>query len=182
MRFSGSGLNGPVAAFLAIVLLGFVAVGTSLASSGESGGGGITVIPDASAIIQIANFIVLILVLNFLLYRPIRKVIQQRKEKIQGLELSIETSGESAEEKELAFIQGIKDARAKGMREKDALLQEAGEEEKRIIEEKNEEAQAELAEVRSKIAVDVESTREALSKQIDAFADEISKKILGRSI
>jgi F-type H+-transporting ATPase subunit b len=182
MRFSGSGLKGPVVAFLGIVLLVVVTVGTSVASSGESGGGGITVIPDASAIIQIINFIVLILILNFLLYRPIRKVIQQRKEKIQGLELSIETSGESAEEKERAFVQGIKDARVKGMREKDALLQEAGEEEKRILEQINAKAQAELAEVRSRIAVDVDSTREALSKQVDTFANAISKKILGRSI
>ena len=68
------------------------------------------------------------------------------------------------------------------MREKDALLQEAGEEEKRIIEQINETAQAELADVRSKIAVDVESAKQALSQQVDEFADAISKKILGRNI
>ncbi len=181
MRFAGSDRNGPVVVFLSIVFLCIIAVSTSLAAGGE-GGGGITVIPDKSAIIQIINFILLIILLNFLLYRPIRKIISQRKEKIQGLELSIQTAGDAATEKDQAFVQGIKDARVKGMREKDALLQEAGEEEKRIIEQINESAQAELTDVRSKIAVDVESAKQALSQQVDEFASAISKKILGRNI
>ena len=181
MRFTGSGRNGPVVSGIAVFLLFFGTVGTSLASGGESGGGGITVIPDVSAIIQIINFVVLIILLNFILYRPIRNIIRQRKEKIEGLELSIETSDDAAVEKDKAYVQGIKDARVKGMREKDALLQEAGDEEKRILEQINEKAQAELAEVRSKIAGDVESAREALSQQVDDFANAISQKILGRN-
>lgn len=182
MRCTGSGRNGPVVAGLAIVLTVFLAVGTSLASSGESGGGGITVIPDVSVIIQIINFVVLILVLNFLLYRPIRKILNQRKERIQGLELSIDTSSRAAEEKDQAFIQGIKDARVKGMQKKDALLQEAEQEEKRLLEQINQKAQTELAEVRTRIAGEVDTAREALSKQVDEFASAISQKILGRSI
>lgn len=183
MRFAGSDRKGPVVAYLGAVLLCLVAAGPSLASSGEGGGGGgITVIPDVSAVIQIINFIVLIILLNFLLYRPIRKIISQRKEKIQGLELSIETAGDAAVEKDKAFAQGIKDARVKGMREKDALLQEADEEEKRILEQINAKAQTELAEVRSKIAADVDTVKGALSKQVDAFANAISQKILGRNI
>jgi len=182
MRFTGTGRRGPVVICFCAFLLCLIAAGPSLASSGEGGGGGITVIPDVSAIIQIINFIVLIILLNFLLYRPIRKIISQRKEKIQGLELSIETADDAAVEKDKAFVQGIKEARVKGMQEKDALLQEAGEEEKRILEQINSKAQAELTEVRSKIAVDMDSAKDALSKQVDEFANAISKKILGRNI
>lgn len=182
MRYTGSGHNGPVVTGLSAFLLFIATVGTSLASGGESGGGGITVIPDVSAIIQIVNFVVLIILLNFILYRPIRNIIKQRKDKIQGLELSIETSSDAAVEKDQAFTQGIKDARVKGMREKDALLQEAGEEEKRILEQISEEAQAELTKVRSRIAGDVDSARDALSRQVDDFANAISQKILGRNI
>jgi F-type H+-transporting ATPase subunit b len=159
----------------------YTTAGAALASGGESGGG-VTVIPDGSTIIQIINFVVLIILLNVILYRPIRNIIKQRKEKIQGLELSIETSKDAAEEKDQAFAQGIKDARAKGMREKDALVQEAGDEEKRILDQINEKAQAELAEVRSKIAADAESVKGALSQQVDDFAKAISQKILGRNI
>ena len=182
MRLAGSGRNGPVVTGLAAFLLFVATVGNSLAAGGESGGGGITVIPDVSAIIQIINFVVLIILLNFILYRPIRNIIKQRKEKIQGLELSIETSSDAAVEKDQAYAQGIKDARVKGMQEKDALLQEAGEEEKRILEQINEKAQAELADVRSKIAGDVDNVKQALSQQVEEFANAISQKILGRNI
>jgi F-type H+-transporting ATPase subunit b len=182
MRVAGSGHYGPVVTGFVFFLLFCANAGVSLASGGESGGGGVTVIPDGSTIIQIVNFVVLIILLNLILYRPIRNIIKQRTDKIQGLELSIATSKDAAEEKDQAFAQGIKDARAKGMREKDSLMQEASEEEKRILDQINEKAQAELAEVRSKIAADAASVKGALSQQVDDFAKAISQKILGRNI
>jgi F-type H+-transporting ATPase subunit b len=152
-----------------------------LGSSGESGGGGVKVIPDVSLLIQIVNFIFLIWVLNLLLYRPIRKILTQRKEKIGGLELSIETSDKDAQEKDQAFAAGIKEARTRGLKEKEALMQQATEEEKSIIAEINRKAQAEFAEVRDKIKNDAEVAREILQKEVDNFADQICLKILGRT-
>jgi len=96
-------------------------------SSGESGGGGVTVTPDGSILIQIANFIFTIWMLNLLLYKPIRKILTQRKEKVAGLELSIETSTKHAREKDEAFVAGVKEARSRGVEKKNALVQEAAE-------------------------------------------------------
>ena len=90
------------------------------ASEGESGG--VTVIPDWSVLIQIANFIFLIWVLNLILYRPIRNVLQQRKKKISGLEESIESSSMDLQEKRDAFASAIKEARIKGRLEKEAQV------------------------------------------------------------
>ena len=41
---------------------------------------------DVSLLIQIINFIVLIWVLNLVLYKPIRNILIQRKEKVANLE------------------------------------------------------------------------------------------------
>ena len=98
---------------------------------------------DVSLFIQIVNFIVLIWVLNLVLYKPIRKILIQRKEKVLALQQGAETSLEEARAREAAFDQGIKAARARGLKEKDSFLQEAGEEEKRIVGEINAKAQAE---------------------------------------
>jgi len=108
--------------------------------------------------------------------------LAQRKEKIGGLELSIETSNKDAQEKDQAFAEGIKEARAKGLREKESLVQQATDEEKSIIAEINRKAQAELAEVRSKIKNDAQAVRESLQKEVDNFADQICQKILGRTV
>ena len=136
---------------------------------------------DASVFIQIANFIFLIFALNVILYKPIRKVLIQRKEKIAGLEQGIDAADKDAKEKDDAFVSGVKDARAKGLKGKELLLQEASEEEKKVLEKINKKAQADLAEVREKIAKDAESVGKSLHQELDVFANEIGQKILGRA-
>jgi len=136
---------------------------------------------DGSLIIQIINFLFLIWALNVVLYKPIRKILIQRKEKITGLEQNIDASNIDIKEKDDAFISGLKEARAKGMGEKDALLQVATDEEKTIIEKINQKAQADLAEVREKVAKDAEGVRVSLQEELDDIAIAISHKILGRA-
>jgi F-type H+-transporting ATPase subunit b len=181
MRISGVYRKGfPIFIMLALICLVFPQI--VLGSSGESGGGGVTVTPDGSIVIQIVNFLFTIWVLNLLLYRPIRKILTQRKEKVDGLELAIETSNNDVREKDDAFAAGIKEARARGFKEKDALLQQAGDEEKSIIADINRKAQAELNQIREQVKKDAEVARQSLQSEIDDFADQISQKILGRAV
>jgi len=182
MRISGVCRKSFPIFLLLFALAAFIFPQFVLGSSGESGGGGVKVIPDESLLIQIANFVFLIWVLNTLLYRPIRKILAQRKEKIGGLELSIETSTQDAQEKDQAFAAGIKEARARGLKEKETLVQQAADEEKSIIAEINRNAQAELAEVRTKIKNDAQVVRKSLQEEVDNFADQICQKILGRTV
>jgi len=181
MKISGICRKGLPIFFLLFTLIFFVFPQSVPASSGGSGGGGVTVTPDGSVLIQIVNFVFLIWVLNILLYRPIRKILAQRKEKIGGLELSIETSGKDALEKDEALALGIKKARAKGFKEKEALVLQAMDEEKSIIADINRKAQAELSQMLDKIQKEAEIARESLQKEVDKFANQICQKILGRA-
>lgn len=181
MRIFGLYRKCPAVLLITLVIV-LLSASMALGASDESGGGGITVLPDGSLIIQIANFLLIIWILNLILYRPIRNILRQRKERIEGLELSIETYNENAQEKDDAFASGIKEARAKGLKEKETLLQAAAEEEKQIIENVNTKAQAELAEIRNKIAKDADDARSSLQERVDEFADEICQKILGRKV
>lgn len=137
---------------------------------------------DTSVIIQIINFLVLIWVLNMVLYKPIRSILRQRKEKIAGLEQGISNLAGDAEEKDQAFSSGVRAARAQGVKEKEAILQEAAEEEKKIIGEITRKAQEDLSEVKQQIASEADQVRQALLGQVDDFANTISKKILGREM
>jgi F-type H+-transporting ATPase subunit b len=117
-----------------------------------------------------------------LLFRPIRKILQERREKIKGMESAIDNAGKTIQEKNTAFEKAIRDARAKGLKEKETLVKQAEEEERRQIESINSKALAELEEIRRKIRGDAERAREALQPQIGAFAREITQKILGRAV
>jgi F-type H+-transporting ATPase subunit b len=176
MKNSGLNLKTPIISTL------FAAVSLFFFKGVAIGSGGVTVIPDGSLFVQIANFLIIIWALNVILYKPIRKMLIKRQEKIIGLEQNIEKLDQDVQEKDDAFVSGIKTARGKGLIEKEALLKEAAEEERKIIEEINQKAQANLAEIREKISKDAESVRSALQKEVDTFANAISEKILGRAV
>ena len=167
-----------------VIVTGLVVIQTGAvfaSSGGGEGGGGITVIPDVSVFIQIINFLFLIWVLNLIIYKPIRNILIQRKEKFSGLEADIETAESKAASQDQAFASGIKEARARGLKQKEALLQAASDEEKELIGKINEKAQAELAKVREQIAKETDGARETLMKEVEEFAGTISEKILGRA-
>jgi F-type H+-transporting ATPase subunit b len=145
-------------------------------------GGGVTVIPDWSVSIQIVNYLFLIFALNLLLYRPIRRVLKERRDKTQGMEQSIQGADQSVLEKEAAFAKAIKDARARGLKAKEAMIQEAAAEERRLIDGINAKSQADLEEMRRKIQADAARARHSLQQDIGAFAEQITQKILGRAV
>ncbi len=176
MKYFGLNMKGYAASALLATSFLFLFAGDVFA------GGSISVMPDKSLLVQIVNFLFRIWALNLILYRPIRNILIQRKEKVTGLEEGIEVLNQSVKEKDEAYHEGLKEARASGLEKKGALLQEASEEEGKIIEEINKKAQADLAKVREKIAVDVEDIRSSLQQELDAFAKAIGEKILGRAV
>ncbi len=137
---------------------------------------------DSTVIIQIINFLVLIWALNTVFYKPIRRILSQRNQKITGLENGIDQSEQNATEKDLALKSGIKLARENGLTKKEVFEKEARAEEKKIIEKINDKARADLAEIREKIAQEVQEARLSLLKEVDGFAEDISRRILGRAV
>lgn len=136
---------------------------------------------NGTILIQIANFLVLIFVLNIVLYKPIRGILSQRKEKMQGLEASTQSTGQQAEERNQAYTDGLKEARLKGQKEKEVLMKAAMDEEQAMVAKINAKAQQDLAVVKENIAKDTNAVRNALEKEVDAFASAITQKILGRA-
>lgn len=137
---------------------------------------------DGTLFIQIINFLFLIWALNIVLYKPIRRILLQRNDKVNGLEEGIERFEQDALEKDQALASGIKEARGKGLKEKAAFEDEGRAEESKLIEKINEKARVDLAEIRERIALETEEARQALLKEVDNFAEDISRRILGRAV
>ncbi len=137
---------------------------------------------SAFLFVQMANFILLILILNGILYKPIRNILIERKKKIQGAEQAIEVLQGNAAESEQTFQTKIGEAKTEGFQEKEALKQAGQEEERQLVDEISQKAQADLEAIRAQIAKDSESARAKLRGEIETFSAAIAEKILGRAV
>jgi len=135
-----------------------------------------------SVFYQIANFLFLIWALNVVLYKPIRKILTQRAEKIAAANLRIDTCADESVQKDTDYNAGLRRARAKGLKEKETFLQDARDEEQTIIAKINEKAQAEMTKIKKKVAGDAQKVQAELEKEINGFAGSIGEKILGRAV
>ena len=74
---------------------------------------------NSSLILQVANFLLLILLMNLFLYRPIRDVIRRRKEEMSRLEGLISDLGVKSEQQQNRIEEGLVQARKEGYEEKE---------------------------------------------------------------
>jgi len=141
----------------------------------------ITVIPDISMVYQMINFLILLFVLNLVLYKPIRNVLLERKAKIEGMQEGAQKASNDLVAGEDAYKDGLKQARSKGLKEKEIFIEAASQEEKEIIDRINKKAQANLVEIKKQVADETEQARKMLETEVEAYANAIGEKILGRA-
>ncbi|MCB9480241.1 MAG: ATP synthase F0 subunit B [Desulfobacteraceae bacterium] len=137
---------------------------------------------NSSIIIQIVNFVVLIIALNIVLYKPIRGILAKRKAVVDSLSEDAKKAVYNAKESEIKFREDIKSARIDGARKKNELIEKAAEEESRILSELQKESMAKFNEVKEKLSKETEAARASLEKDIGEFASQIAKKVLGRAV
>ena len=138
--------------------------------------------PDSTVFIQIANFLILLLILNFMLFRPIRNIISKREEEISGLERSLEELENLYGDKERGIEEKMVQARKEGFLEKENLKSEGLKEESAIIKNASEAIEDKKSQVLKEMESKISSLREALDAEVAGFTNEIAEKILGRSI
>ena len=137
---------------------------------------------DGTLLLQIANFLVLLFILNLILFKPIRRILSQREEEMNSRQKTIDGYQDSAEQSEKDIEEGMIQARKEGYTEKETLKAQGLEEEKGILQEAGAGVEQKLVAAKKEIEAKVEAAREALEGQIGSFSDELAQKILGRSI
>jgi F-type H+-transporting ATPase subunit b len=137
---------------------------------------------DQSLIYQIINVLLLILILNALLYKPIRNILKQRAEKVAGLTSEAQKAQSDMIQKEQDYQNRLQQARKEGFEQRNLFKLEGQEEEKRLLQQANQKIEADLVQNRQNIAQQVDEARKKLSGEIASFSQQIAQKILGRTI
>lgn len=137
---------------------------------------------NATLFVQIANFLILLFLLNLILYRPIRRVLSQRGQEMGSLEEAAEGFKGKALQHEKALQEGLMELRKEGFKEKEGLKGAGLQEEKGVLHEAASLAEGRLGKARDEIQNRMVEVRQSLQSQVEGLSKELAEKILGRSI
>ena len=137
---------------------------------------------DLAFFIQIINLGILVLVLNVMLYKPLRGVLDKRRLEIEAACERTASVDQVVQEKVALYEAGLRDAKADVGARRAELLKEAQAEEAALTENARKEAAVSLESIRERVARESGEARELLRRQADALSGQICEKILGRSL
>ena len=137
---------------------------------------------DLTMFVQIVNMLLLIVVLNAVLYKPIRSILEERQKKIGGLDEGIDQFKKNTVLRLDEFAQKMKEARVRAKKEyeaaKNAALAQSTEKLAGIRKEVDAQKAGQLVEIEKEFA----TARAELQGQVSGFAGEMAGKVLGRAL
>ncbi|BDV41239.1 ATP synthase subunit b [Geotalea uraniireducens] len=137
---------------------------------------------DLAFVIQGINFLVLMVVLNVLLYKPIRKVMAERKARIEGAKERAAAVDREVQEKVALYENRLREVKSKASGEREVLRKEAQRDEAALLEAARKEAADSLATIKNRVAKEAADAKGILQEQVRSLSLEICEKVLGRSL
>lgn len=137
---------------------------------------------DGTLILQIANFLLLLVVMNIILYKPIRGILAKRDEEMNSRQKMIDDYQGRVAGNEKAIETGMVLARKEGFQEKESLKSLGQDEEKGVLQEAGAAVERKLTAAKQEIEIKMVAARETLEGEITGFSNELAEKILGRSV
>lgn len=137
---------------------------------------------DLAFVFQLVNFLVLVLLLNVFLYKPVRKVLADRAEQISGAKAKAVEVDREVQEKMALYEARLREVKSKAGAERGAMVKEAQAEEAALLEKARKEAGDSLSAIKNRVAKEAADAREILKEQARSLSLEICEKVLGRSL
>ena len=137
---------------------------------------------DWTLLLQFANFMILLVALNVVLFKPLRAVMAARKATIDGDLAKARSLDEQVQSQVAEYEAKLQEARQRGSQERTALRQAAVAEEARLLGAANEAASRRLQELKGQVADEAATARQLLHGESEALARQIAGKVLGRSV
>lgn len=134
---------------------------------------------DVTLFVQLVNFLITIIVLNYLLIKPVRERIASRKSLTEGYAQDIEKFTAEASDKLTGYEKSLSDARMEAAKKREAIRAEGSSSEQEILHSAHEKAQAFLQSSREDTANQAKAAMQSLLSQVDGYAAKAMTKILG---
>jgi len=133
-------------------------------------------------LIQFFNFIVLLIILNFLLFKPVLKAMNKREGTINSLDDRISKAKEEMGVFEKEYEEQMREQKKPLIAGRESTLTEAHTESMHIVEKARAELSGELERVKSEIESESKKVFDSLKTDVDRLSTEVAQKILQRSL
>lgn len=137
---------------------------------------------DSTLFIQLVLFLLLIWILNQVLYKPLLRIMDRRKEILDKAQEEVKTVQETIDRRVAEYEEKIRAAKMEAMGQKGDLAKEGAEAAKVITDKAKAEIAEMMGEFQAKLEKELAAAREILRNQSIRISSEIAEKVLGRSI
>jgi F-type H+-transporting ATPase subunit b len=138
------------------------------------------VLPDLSVIWVIFFVLLLTVILERLLFKPLVRVMEERQRAIRSARELAERSASEARAAAAEFDRKTAEARAELYRQMDDMRRTAMDERAAIMSQTRSAAEAEIAAAAARLQAEADQARQRLSAEADSLGAAIAERILGR--
>jgi F-type H+-transporting ATPase subunit b len=137
---------------------------------------------DYTLYIQIANFLLLLLLLNVIVFRPIRNILSKRREEMSSTEAMAQAWVQKADKCSSELDANISGTRKKGLKERDVFKSDGAEEEQKMLKETYSMVEDKIGKARAALEEERLKARDYLQAEVKGFSVDLAEKLLGRGI
>ncbi|RMG96568.1 MAG: hypothetical protein D6708_02260 [Candidatus Dadabacteria bacterium] len=137
---------------------------------------------NATLVIQLVNFLLLMVLLDRLLFRPMLRVLQERQARTEGRRQKAQTLEAEAEAIWSDYQAKIQAAKADADRIRTQLVQQAEAQRQKLLADAEAEAQSQLAKIRAQVQAEAAEARKTLESEARALAQELAERLLERRV
>jgi F-type H+-transporting ATPase subunit b len=135
---------------------------------------------NSTLLIQIVAYCVLLYLLNRLLYRPVMKVLEERKARTEGTIKDAADIEKEVEKGLRAYKERLKAETIKSQEARSAIKNQAHEQEKEILDRARKDALAEIGRMKAELEKTKGSALKTLKKEAKRLSTTIAEKVLER--
>jgi F-type H+-transporting ATPase subunit b len=137
---------------------------------------------NVTVIFQLAIVLILMVALSNLAFKPFLRVVQERKDWIEGAEKKARELQQRSEELMERYQDSMSAAQAQGASIREEIRKEGLSKEAEILQRAMEEGNQFLEEMKDKVREESQNARAGLRLQAQTLSREMAEKMLGRSI
>ena len=154
----------------------------ALSSGSGSSEGGVNVDADATIVVHVVLFLILLAALKPLLFDPLLKLFEERETRTLGAREKAKEEDKKTAKADAQHLEEMNKARTEGNIEREKLRAEGLKKEADILAKVRADAQKTLGEGRARVAADGDAARKALEIEAANLGRDLAARVLGREV